>query len=117
MPKTADQSQAQTVTLVDLGAIFVSLELSKSTWLVTALSPCSEKMSRYTVRLSIPITTTRGSFPKDGLSPISLGQIRRPHHFTVRRLRDGPTQTNKEFTPILKTISSLIVSASFQAAS
>jgi transposase len=34
---------------VDLGAIFVSLELSKSTWLVTALSPGSEKMSRHTV--------------------------------------------------------------------
>lgn len=28
MPKTADQTQAQTATLVDLGAIFVSLELS-----------------------------------------------------------------------------------------
>ncbi|CDN51380.1 IS110 family RNA-guided transposase [Neorhizobium galegae] len=49
MPMTADQSQKQTATLVDLGAIFVSLELSKSTWLVTALSPCSEKMSRYTI--------------------------------------------------------------------
>ncbi|KAB0458969.1 IS110 family transposase [Agrobacterium radiobacter] len=46
---TADQSQAPTATLVDLGAIFISLELSKSTWLVTALSPCSEKMSRHTV--------------------------------------------------------------------
>ncbi len=49
MPITADQSQAQTATLVDLGAIFVSLELSKSTWLVTALSPWSEKMSRHTI--------------------------------------------------------------------
>ena len=49
MPMTADQSQTQTATLVDLGAIFVSLELSKSTWLVTALSPCREKMSRYTI--------------------------------------------------------------------
>ncbi|MEF0942806.1 IS110 family transposase, partial [Rhizobium sp. BR 362] len=49
MPITADQSQAQTATLVDLGAIFVSLELSKSTWLVTALSPVSKKMSRHTV--------------------------------------------------------------------
>jgi len=49
MPMTADQSQAQTTTLVDLGAIFVSLELSKSTWLVTALSPGSKKMSRHTV--------------------------------------------------------------------
>lgn len=49
MPMTADQSQAPTATLADLGAIFISLELSKSTWLVTALSPCSEKMSRHTV--------------------------------------------------------------------
>ena len=38
MPITADQTQAQTTTPVDLGAIFVSLELSKSTWLVTALT-------------------------------------------------------------------------------
>ena len=49
MPMTADQSQAQTAALVDLGAIFVSLELSKSTWLVTALSPGSEKMSRHSI--------------------------------------------------------------------
>ncbi|MFW8588137.1 IS110 family transposase [Rhizobium beringeri] len=49
MPITADQTQAQTATPVDLGAIFVSLELSKTTWLVTALSPGSEKMSRHTV--------------------------------------------------------------------
>lgn len=49
MPITADRTQAQTATPVDLGAIFVSLELSKSTWLVTALSPGSEKMSRHTV--------------------------------------------------------------------
>ena len=37
------------VIRVDLGAIFVSLELSKSTWLVTSLSPGSEKMSRHSV--------------------------------------------------------------------
>jgi len=49
MPMTADQSQAQTTTLIDLGAIFVSLELSKSRWLVTALSPGSKKMSHHTV--------------------------------------------------------------------
>lgn len=49
MPKTAYQTQAQTDTPIDLGAIFVSLELSKSKWLVTALSPGSEKMSRHTV--------------------------------------------------------------------
>ncbi|MBB4409044.1 hypothetical protein J2S88_003632 [Agrobacterium tumefaciens] len=49
MPMTADQSQAPTATLVDPGAIFISLELSKSALLVTALSPCNEKMSRHTV--------------------------------------------------------------------
>jgi transposase len=38
------------VIRVELGAIFVSLELSKSTWLITSLSPGSgEKMSRHTV--------------------------------------------------------------------
>lgn len=49
MPITADQTQSQITTPVDLGAIFVSLELSKSTWLVTTLSPGSEKMSRHSV--------------------------------------------------------------------
>jgi len=35
----------------DLGAIFVSLELSRSTWVITSLSPGGgEKMSRHTVR-------------------------------------------------------------------
>lgn len=36
-------------THVHLAAIFVSLELSKSTWLVTSLAPGSEKMSRHSV--------------------------------------------------------------------
>ncbi|MEZ2133173.1 MULTISPECIES: IS110 family transposase [unclassified Sinorhizobium] len=46
---TADQPEAHAAIRVDLGAIFVSLELSKSTWLVTSLSPGSEKISRHTV--------------------------------------------------------------------
>ena len=34
----------------DLGAIFVSMELSRSTWLITSLSPGGgEKMSRHTL--------------------------------------------------------------------
>ncbi len=33
----------------DHGAIFVSLELSRSTWVMTSLSPGSERMSRYSV--------------------------------------------------------------------
>lgn len=46
---TADP-QAPATLRIDLGAIFVSLELSKSTWLVTSLSPDSgEKISRHMV--------------------------------------------------------------------
>src|SRR5262249_39186223 len=47
--RTANQLAAPAVIRVDLGAIFVSLELGKSTWLVTSLSPGSEKISRHTV--------------------------------------------------------------------
>ena len=37
----------------DLGAIFVSLELSRSTWLITSLSPSGgEKMSKHSVPVS-----------------------------------------------------------------
>ncbi|WP_454883258.1 IS110 family transposase [Sphingomonas oryzagri] len=46
---TADRPEAHAAIRIELGAIFVSLELSKSTWLVTSLSPGSEKMSRHTV--------------------------------------------------------------------
>lgn len=49
MSMTPDQPEAPAAIRVNLGAIFVSLELSKSTWLVTSLSPGSEKMSRRTV--------------------------------------------------------------------
>ena len=45
----AAQPETSTAIRVDLGAIFVSLELSKSTWLVTSLAPGSEKISRHTV--------------------------------------------------------------------
>jgi transposase len=42
---------ARAVIHVDLAAIFVSLELSRSAWLVTSLSPSSgEKMSKHSVR-------------------------------------------------------------------
>ena len=49
----AGTSQPHTPTAIrtDLGAIFVSLELSRSTWLITSLSPGGgEKMSKHTVR-------------------------------------------------------------------
>ena len=38
----------------DLGAILVSLELSRSRWAVTSLSPCGgEKMSKHCCRAAI----------------------------------------------------------------
>src|SRR5947208_5829148 len=42
--------EARTAIRTNLGAIFVSLELSRSTWLITSLSPGSgEKMSKHSV--------------------------------------------------------------------
>jgi len=47
----AQQSDQEPAAIrVDLGAIFVSLELSRSTWLITSLSPgFGEKLSKHTV--------------------------------------------------------------------
>src|SRR4029077_12946989 len=48
---TTDQPGAPTAIRTELGAIFVSLELSRSSWLVTSLSPSGgEKMSKHAVR-------------------------------------------------------------------
>lgn len=46
---TAEPAAPPAAIRVDLGAVFVSLELSKSIWLVRSLSPGSEKMSRHSV--------------------------------------------------------------------
>src|SRR5215470_16137359 len=46
-----DKSEPLTAIHTDLGAIFVSLELSRSSWLITSLSPGGgEKMSKHSVR-------------------------------------------------------------------
>ena len=45
----ADRPAEPTAVRTDLGAIFVSLELSRSSWVVTALLPGGERMSRHTV--------------------------------------------------------------------
>jgi hypothetical protein len=51
MQTVADRSEAPTAIRTDLGAIFVSLELSRSTWLITSLWPGGgEKMSKQVVR-------------------------------------------------------------------
>ena len=47
---SADHRLEQTAIRTDLGAIFVSLELSRATWLITSLSPGREKMSKHQVR-------------------------------------------------------------------
>ena len=50
MQNVADQSVALTTIRADLCAIFISLELSRSTWLATSLSPGrGEKMSKHSV--------------------------------------------------------------------
>jgi transposase len=44
------EPEGQTAIRTDLGAIFVSLELSRSSWLITSLSPSGgEKMSKHSV--------------------------------------------------------------------
>jgi transposase len=50
MHVVADRSETLTAIRTDLGAIFVSLELSSSTWLITSLSPGGgEKLSKHSV--------------------------------------------------------------------
>ena len=50
MNVVTDKSEPLTAIHTDLGAIFVSLELSRSSWLITSLSPGGgEKMSKHSV--------------------------------------------------------------------
>jgi transposase len=48
MFKTVERPEAPAAIRMDIGAIFVSLELSRSTWLLTSISPgAGEKMSQH----------------------------------------------------------------------
>jgi transposase len=50
MPIVADRPEAQTAIQTNLAAIFASLELSQSIWMITSLSPGGgEKMSKHSV--------------------------------------------------------------------
>jgi transposase len=50
MHAVTDQSHAPSAIRTDLGAIFVSMELSQATWLITSLSPGGgDKMSKHSV--------------------------------------------------------------------
>ena len=73
MQTVANRPEAPTAIRTDLGAIFVSLELSRSTWLITSLSPGGgEKMSKQVVRggdvagLLERFATSRESAGEDG---------------------------------------------------
>lgn len=68
--------QAPTAIRTDLGAIFVSLELSRSTWLITSLSPGGgEKMSKHTVRSGdVAGLRTRFAQLKDKVQ-VRMGQV------------------------------------------
>ena len=76
MQIVTDRPQAPTAIRTDLGAIFVSLELSRSTWLVTSLSPGGgQKMSKHTVRSGdVAGLRTRFSQLKDKVQ-IRMGQV------------------------------------------
>src|SRR5438067_13289684 len=51
MQVVADRAEAPPAIQTDLRAIFVSLELSRSNWLITSLSPGGgEKMSKHSVQ-------------------------------------------------------------------
>ena len=50
MAAAVDRPEAPSPIRTDLGAIFVSLELSRSTWLITSLSPGGAKLSKHSVR-------------------------------------------------------------------
>ena len=76
MQIVTDRPQAPTAIRTDLRAIFVSLELSRSTWLVTSLSPGGgEKMSKHTVRSGdVAGLRTRFSQLKDKVQ-VRMGQV------------------------------------------
>jgi hypothetical protein len=105
MHLTTNGFEDRTVIRADLGAIFVSLELSRSTWLITSLSPgAGEKMSKHSVpggdvagllmRLSQIREKARGrtgkSFPfivvqEAGLDGFWIHRVRRPTGSTEKR--------------------------------
>ena len=76
MQIVTDLPQAPNAVRTDLGAIFVSLELSRSTWLITSLSPGGgAKMSKHTVRSGdVAGLRTRFSQLKDKVQ-VRMGQI------------------------------------------
>jgi hypothetical protein len=69
----------------DHSTLYVSLELSRSTWLVTSLSPNSDKMSKHTIaagdasKLLALLTRLRGRAEQLVGGSLSIAVIETPH--------------------------------------
>src|SRR3712207_9403378 len=105
---TSAPGPAQAAIDVKLGAVFVSLELSRSAWLITSLSPGGgEKMSKHSVRggdvAGLPGQLARlrakaqartgQAFPGNGLQEARPGGLlvhRGPEKEGLREPRGGP---------------------------
>ena len=75
MSTTDHFAPGQTAIKMDLGAIFISMELSRTNWLLTSLSPGGgERLSRHVLR-SGDVTGLRTDFPSLG-TRFGLGQDR-----------------------------------------
>ena len=93
MPKAADTTETPSIIRTDLGAIFVSLELSRSRWLITSLSPrAGEKMSKHSVPAG-DLTTLLERSRAAGESPNADGAMVPDHRYSggrARRVLDPP---------------------------
>ena len=56
----ADKSEPLTAIHTDLGAIFVSLELSRSSWLITSLSPGGQEVGKRCQSILFPAAISPG---------------------------------------------------------
>jgi hypothetical protein len=75
MQTVTAQTHASTAIRTDLGAIFVSLELSQSTWVVTSLSPGGgEKMSKHSLShwFQERVERNAAARPIDRIKPFEL---------------------------------------------
>ena len=85
MLSSADNTETESPIQTDLRAIFVSLELSRTTWLVTSLSPGTrEKMSKHSVSagdiggLLVRLRSLQERVRAEGSSYLRWSSSRRP---------------------------------------
>lgn len=75
MPIAVDRPETPAAIRIDLAAIFVSMELTPSTWLITSLSGGGEKMSKH----SLPAEDTGALFVR--FSELQQKALARPGKF------------------------------------